>query len=79
MTKTEKKKYPIGAEFYELYEEVGHGVSAHVRRARCLPLNEIVAVKILDFERDNSDLVPPFNIYYQFFPVWFQVLFINLM
>nr|CAD1825597.1 unnamed protein product [Ananas comosus var. bracteatus] len=25
-------------------------------RARCVPLNEIVAIKILDFERDSSDL-----------------------
>ncbi|PON52754.1 Serine/threonine protein kinase [Parasponia andersonii] len=53
---TEKRKYPTGAEHYELYEEIGHGVSASVRRAFCKPLNEIVAVKILDCERENSDL-----------------------
>lgn len=53
----DKKKYPIGAEHYTLYEEVGQGVSASVHRALCIPFNEIVAVKILDFERDNSDLV----------------------
>ncbi|XP_052115831.1 serine/threonine-protein kinase BLUS1 isoform X2 [Arachis duranensis] len=52
----EKKKYPIGAEHYDLYEEIGHGVSAAVHRALCIPLNEIVAIKILDFERDNCDL-----------------------
>ncbi|KAK4436742.1 Serine/threonine-protein kinase fray2 [Sesamum alatum] len=52
----EKKKYPIGAEHYTMYEEVGTGVSASVHRALCNPLNEIVAVKILDFERNNSDL-----------------------
>ncbi|XP_062112866.1 uncharacterized protein LOC133824023 [Humulus lupulus] len=52
----EKKKYPTGAEHYELFEEVGHGVSASVRRALCKPFNEIVAIKILDFERDNCDL-----------------------
>ncbi|KAL2554855.1 Protein kinase superfamily protein [Forsythia ovata] len=52
----EKKKYPIGAEHYTLYEEVGTGVSASVHRALCNPLNEIVAIKILDFERDNCDL-----------------------
>ncbi|ESR40932.1 hypothetical protein CICLE_v10025035mg [Citrus x clementina] len=52
----DKKKYPIGAEHYTLYEEVGQGVSASVHRALCIPFNEIVAVKILDFERDNSDL-----------------------
>ncbi|KAL0354949.1 UNVERIFIED_CONTAM: Serine/threonine-protein kinase fray2 [Sesamum radiatum] len=53
----EKKKYPIGAEHYTMYEEVGTGVSASVHRALCNPLNEIVAIKILDFERNNSDLV----------------------
>ncbi|XP_065867018.1 serine/threonine-protein kinase BLUS1 isoform X2 [Euphorbia lathyris] len=52
----EKKKYPIGAEFYVLYEEVGQGVSAAVHRALCIPFAEIVAIKILDFERDNIDL-----------------------
>ncbi|KAG8379593.1 hypothetical protein BUALT_Bualt07G0105000 [Buddleja alternifolia] len=52
----EKKKYPIGAEHYTLYEEVGTGVSAAVHRALCNALNEIVAVKILDFERTNCDL-----------------------
>ncbi|XP_047265907.1 serine/threonine-protein kinase 26 isoform X5 [Capsicum annuum] len=52
----EKKKYPIGPEHYTLFEEVGQGVSASVHRALCIPLNEVVAIKILDFERDNSDL-----------------------
>ncbi|XP_078157790.1 protein kinase superfamily protein isoform X2 [Carex rostrata] len=54
--KMERKKYPIRAEDYELYEEVGHGVSAAVHRALCIPLHEVVAIKVLDFERDNSDL-----------------------
>ncbi|PSR96816.1 Serine/threonine-protein kinase [Actinidia chinensis var. chinensis] len=52
----EKKKYPIGPEHYTLYEEVGQGVSASVHRALCVPLDEIVAIKILDFERDKADL-----------------------
>ncbi|XP_062007856.1 serine/threonine-protein kinase BLUS1 isoform X2 [Rosa rugosa] len=52
----EKKKYPIGPEHYTLYEEVGQGVSASVHRAVCKPFNEVVAIKILDFERDNCDL-----------------------
>ncbi|XP_022721690.1 serine/threonine-protein kinase BLUS1-like isoform X7 [Durio zibethinus] len=52
----EKKKYPIGPEYYTLYEEVGQGVSASVLRAVCIPFNEVVAIKILDFERDNCDL-----------------------
>lgn len=53
----EKKIYPIEVGDYILYEEIGQGVSASVRRALCKPLNEIVAIKILDFERDNCDLV----------------------
>ncbi|RXH68793.1 hypothetical protein DVH24_031126 [Malus domestica] len=52
----EKKKYPIGPEHYILYEEVGQGVSASVHRALCKPFEEVVAIKILDFERDNCDL-----------------------
>ncbi|XP_060205314.1 uncharacterized protein LOC132633106 isoform X2 [Lycium barbarum] len=52
----DKKKYPIGPEHYTLFEEVGQGVSASVHRALCIPINEVVAIKILDFERDNSDL-----------------------
>ncbi|PKU62704.1 serine/threonine-protein kinase BLUS1 [Dendrobium catenatum] len=52
----ERKKYPIRAEEYELYEMVGQGASAVVQRALCVPLNEIVAIKILDFERHGSDL-----------------------
>ncbi|XP_039070761.1 STE20/SPS1-related proline-alanine-rich protein kinase-like isoform X2 [Hibiscus syriacus] len=51
-----KKKYPIGPEFYTLHEAIGQGVSASVHRAVCLPFDEVVAIKILDFERDNCDL-----------------------
>lgn len=52
----EKKKYPIHAEDYELFELIGDGASAVVRRALCISFDEVVAVKILDFER-KSDLV----------------------
>ncbi|KAL1814518.1 serine/threonine-protein kinase BLUS1-like [Daucus carota subsp. sativus] len=52
----EKKKFPIGPQNYTLYEEIGQGVSASVFRALCIPHNEVVAIKILDFERDNCDL-----------------------
>lgn len=51
------KKYPANSKDYKLYEEVGEGVSATVYRALCVPLNEIVAVKVLDLERCNNDLV----------------------
>ncbi|XP_074292961.1 serine/threonine-protein kinase BLUS1-like [Silene latifolia] len=50
------KKYPVGAKYYKLYEEVGDGVSASVHRALCIPFNEVVAIKVLDLERCHNDL-----------------------
>jgi len=52
-----EKRFPLNAEDYKLYEEVGEGVSASVYRALCVPLNEIVAIKVLDLEKCNNDLV----------------------
>ncbi|XVE71736.1 hypothetical protein DITRI_Ditri10aG0175600 [Diplodiscus trichospermus] len=46
----EKMKYPIGPECYTLHEEVGQHCAV------CVPFNEVVAIKILDFECDNCDL-----------------------
>ncbi|KAK7381403.1 hypothetical protein VNO78_34066 [Psophocarpus tetragonolobus] len=51
-----EKRFPLSAEDYKLYEEVGEGVSASVYRALCVPLNEIVAIKVLDLEKCNNDL-----------------------
>ncbi|OAY69549.1 Serine/threonine-protein kinase fray2 [Ananas comosus] len=51
-----EKRFPACPKDYELYEEIGEGVSATVRRALCIPLNEIVAIKILDLEKCNNDL-----------------------
>lgn len=51
------KRYPLSAKDYKLYEEVGEGVSATVYRSLCVPLNEIVAIKVLDLEKCNNDLV----------------------
>ncbi|KAI3905491.1 hypothetical protein MKW98_013289 [Papaver atlanticum] len=50
------KKFPLSAKDYKLYEEIGDGVSATVYRALCIPLNEIVAIKVLDLEKSNSDM-----------------------
>ena len=47
------KVLPTAASEYELLEEIGQGVSAKVWRARCKPLDEIVAIKILDLERQD--------------------------
>ncbi|KAK9067291.1 hypothetical protein SSX86_014617 [Deinandra increscens subsp. villosa] len=51
-----KKKFPLDAKDYKIYEEIGEGVSASVYRALCLPLNETVAIKVLDLEKCNNDL-----------------------
>ncbi|KAI3866060.1 hypothetical protein MKX03_025895 [Papaver bracteatum] len=56
MDQIAEKKFPLDAKDYKLYEEVGDGVSATVYRALCIPLNEIVAIKVLDLEKCNNDL-----------------------
>ncbi|XP_073309793.1 serine/threonine-protein kinase BLUS1-like isoform X2 [Primulina huaijiensis] len=56
MAQASPKKFPLDANDYELYEEVGEGVSATVYKARCVPLNETVAIKVLDLEKCNNDL-----------------------
>ncbi|KAI3793943.1 hypothetical protein L1987_36566 [Smallanthus sonchifolius] len=53
---TAKKKFPVNAKDYKLYEEIGEGVSASVYRALCVPLNEVVAIKVLDLEKCKNDL-----------------------
>ena len=52
-----KRIYPVVASEYKLFEEVGQGVTATVYRAHCLPYNETVAIKKLDLEKCNSNLV----------------------
>ncbi|GFY87194.1 protein kinase superfamily protein [Actinidia rufa] len=56
MEQVSEKKFPVNATDYKLYEEVGEGVSATVHRALCIPLNEMVAIKVLDLEKCNNDL-----------------------
>ncbi|KAE8706710.1 Proteasome assembly chaperone 3 [Hibiscus syriacus] len=51
-----EKWYPVNAKDYKIYEEVGDGVSATVYRALCIPLDEIVAINVLDLEKCNNDL-----------------------
>lgn len=48
--------YPTDPKEYKLYEEVGEGVSATVYRALCVPLNVLVAIKVLDLEKCSNDL-----------------------
>lgn len=51
------RPYSANHSDYKLLEEVGYGASATVYRAIYLPSNEIVAVKCLDLDRCNSNLV----------------------
>ncbi|XP_020585223.1 serine/threonine-protein kinase fray2-like [Phalaenopsis equestris] len=54
---TVKKTYSVSPADYRLLEAVGQGASATVYRAMYIPYNEIVAVKCLDLDRCNSNLV----------------------
>lgn len=51
------RRFSANQSDYKLLGEVGHGGSATVYRAMYLPLNEVVAVKCLDLDRCNSNLV----------------------
>ena len=51
------KSYSANPADYKLLEEIGYGASAIVYRAIYLPFNEVVAVKCLDLDRCNSNLV----------------------
>lgn len=51
------RRFPTNSDEYKLYEEIGEGVSATVYRALCVPLDIMVAIKVLDLEKCNNDLV----------------------
>lgn len=51
------RNYTTNPNDYRLLEEVGYGASATVYRAIFLPTNDVVAVKCLDLDRCNSNLV----------------------
>lgn len=52
-----KKNFPASTSNYKLLEEVGFGTSAMVYSTICLLFNEVVAMKCLDLNRCNSNLV----------------------
>ncbi|XP_074376509.1 serine/threonine-protein kinase BLUS1 isoform X2 [Apium graveolens] len=56
MSRASERRFPLNEQDYRLFEEVGEGVSATVYRALCIPLNETVAIKVLDLEKCNNDL-----------------------
>jgi hypothetical protein len=51
------KTYTVNPIDYKLLEEVGYGASAVVYRAIYIPFNEVVAIKCLDLDRCNINLV----------------------
>lgn len=52
-----RKSYSVSRNDYQILEEVGDGANAVVYSAIYIPLNEIVAVKCLDLDRFNNNLV----------------------
>ncbi|XP_062232927.1 serine/threonine-protein kinase BLUS1-like isoform X2 [Phragmites australis] len=50
------RRFPTDPNEYKLSEEIGEGVSATVYRALCVPLDILVAIKVLDLEKCNNDL-----------------------
>ncbi|XP_025811519.1 serine/threonine-protein kinase BLUS1 isoform X1 [Panicum hallii] len=50
------RRFPTNPNEYKLYEEIGEGVSATVYRALCVPVDIMVAIKVLDLEKCNNDL-----------------------
>lgn len=50
------RRFPTDPNEYKLYEEIGEGVSATVYRALCIPVDILVAIKVLDLEKCNNDL-----------------------
>ncbi|KAL6639855.1 hypothetical protein ACP70R_022450 [Stipagrostis hirtigluma subsp. patula] len=51
-----RRRFPADPNEYKLCEEIGEGVSATVYRALCVPLDVVVAIKVLDLEKCNNDL-----------------------
>jgi len=45
-----KRSFPTSTDAYRLEAEIGTGVSALVYKAVCIPLGEIVAIKVMDLE-----------------------------
>ena len=53
-------EFTASADDYRLMEEIGFGANAVVYRALFLPANTTIAVKCLDLDRVNSNLVSSF-------------------
>ncbi|XP_031481828.1 serine/threonine-protein kinase BLUS1 [Nymphaea colorata] len=54
VTAKAKVTYPVDPSAYELLSVIGHGVSAVVYKAKCLPMRTTVAIKTVDLEHSPS-------------------------
>ncbi len=50
-------KYSDANELYEFFEQLGEGGFSHCFRARFIPTNEIMAVKILKTEKSTDSII----------------------
>eukprot|EP00659_Diplonema_papillatum_P006642 gene6642-10179_t len=48
--------FPLAASAYELSSQVGKGATATVYRGRCVPLDKVVAVKIIDLDTTSMTI-----------------------
>lgn len=67
-----KKGFSVNPKDYKLMEEVGYGASAVVHRAIYLPTKQVVAIKCLDLDRCNANLVPFLSLSLFFFFFHFE-------
>ncbi|KAG8493521.1 hypothetical protein CXB51_011070 [Gossypium anomalum] len=68
------RSYSANPSDYKLLEEVGYGASATVYRAIFLSTNDIIAVKCLDLDRCNSNLVCVFFLKISFISLTISVM-----
>ena len=54
-----RRAYPLAASEYRLLEEIGRGAACTVYSALCVPYNQLVAIKVLQFAQGVRISVPP--------------------
>ncbi|KAJ5068231.1 serine/threonine-protein kinase ste20-like-related [Anaeramoeba ignava] len=50
------QRYPTNRKDYELLTKIGSGATSTVWKAKCIPLNEIIAIKIVDLEEIGVEM-----------------------
>lgn len=75
----EKKEYPANVNGYTIICEIGRGASAVVYKARCIPMNKNVAIKILDLESSSNALDTSVVCFYFLFKNLFLLFFMVIL